>query len=110
MTATVDTERPALSLVPPLLEAPVTTVYGRAEGCFGCNKTKDKLDAAGVPYEWVDVEQDEQSLNAIRAMGYQQVPVVVTTRPGQSDEVWSGLNPAKISALIVRWNTSQGAA
>lgn len=101
---------PALSLVPPMLEAPITTVYGRAEGCFGCNKTKDKLDANGVPYEWVDVEQDAQALAAIKEMGYQQVPVVVTTRPGQPDEVWSGLNPAKIDALIARWNASQQAA
>ena len=112
MTATVDTERPALALVPTLLEAPVTTLYGKptGAGCFQCDKTAAKLEAAGVPFEKVDVTTDMQALAAIREMGYQQVPVVVTTRPGQPDEVWSGLNPAKIDALIARWNESQGAA
>jgi len=42
----------------------------------------------------VDLTQDEQALGQVRAMGYQQVPVIVA-----GDDHWSGFRPDKISAL-----------
>jgi glutaredoxin-like protein NrdH len=106
MTAAVaEHPRPTLTLVPPLVERPVTTVY-TLPACFGCNKTKDKLDEYGVEYTVVDMSKDPDALAAVRELGYQQAPVVITTVPGAPDDHWSGLRVDKINEVRARWQAA----
>ncbi|MEQ9904157.1 glutaredoxin-like protein NrdH [Pectobacterium aroidearum] len=63
-------------------------------GCVQCNATCRALDKQGIHYQLVDLTEDEQALQQVRALGYQQVPVVMT-----ADDHWSGFRPDKISTL-----------
>lgn len=71
----------------------VITVYTKP-ACVQCNATYRVLDAKGLTYTTVDLSVDEQALEVVKAMGYQQAPVVVT----DSDH-WSGFRPDKIARL-----------
>lgn len=53
------------------------TVYG-AEWCGDCRRSKSLLDRLGVPYEYVDIENDDQARDvAVGIAGSQTIPVVV---------------------------------
>lgn len=69
------------------------TVYTKP-ACVQCNATYRALDKRGLSYQSVDISQDPEALERVRALGYMQAPVVVT-----DDDHWSGFNPDKISAL-----------
>nr|WP_306427955.1 MULTISPECIES: glutaredoxin-like protein NrdH [unclassified Brevibacterium] len=71
----------------------MVTVYTKPS-CVQCNATYRALDARGIEYRSVDLSQDAQALDIVKAMGYMQAPVVVT-----DDDHWSGFRPDKISAL-----------
>ena len=68
-------------------------IYSKPD-CVQCNATYRALDKHGIAYEVIDLTQDAQALGQVRAMGYQQVPVIVA-----GDDHWSGFRPDKISAL-----------
>ncbi|EGD57167.1 glutaredoxin family protein [Gordonia neofelifaecis] len=72
------------------------TVYTRP-GCGPCRMTKRRLDAAGVPYDVVDISQDDEARDYVMALGYLQAPVVVA-----GDEHWSGFRPERIDSLKKR--------
>ena len=68
--------------------------------CFGCKKTNELFDAAGVQFTTVDITTNDQALAYITdELGYSQAPVVVYEKDGSEDH-WSGLNPTKISQVI----------
>lgn len=69
------------------------TVYTKP-ACVQCNATYRALDKNGVTYETVDISQDADALERVRALGYMQAPVVIT-----EDDHWSGFRPDKISAI-----------
>lgn len=62
--------------------------------CVQCNATYRALDRQGIDYRVVDLTQDQQALNHVKSLGYQQVPVIIT-----GDDHWSGFRPDKIGAL-----------
>ena len=68
-------------------------IYSKPD-CVQCNATYRALDKHGIADEVIDLTQDDQALGQVRAMGYQQVPVIVA-----GDDHWSGFRPDKISAL-----------
>lgn len=72
------------------------TIYTKP-GCFGCRKTAEKFDAAGIKTEEVDITETPAALAYITdELGYSQAPVVVV-----DDEFhWSGLNPKNIERAI----------
>ncbi|MDS2171801.1 MULTISPECIES: glutaredoxin-like protein NrdH [unclassified Nesterenkonia] len=72
------------------------TVYTKP-ACVQCNATYRALDKNGVAYTSVDISQDPEALERVRAMGYMQAPVVIT-----EDDHWSGFRPDKISGLAAR--------
>jgi glutaredoxin-like protein NrdH len=74
-------------------------LYGKEE-CFGCRKTKEKLEEAGVHYTEVDIEKDQTAYDYVtKTLGYSQAPVLyVSTIEG--DLHWSGLQPQKIKQHI----------
>lgn len=79
------------------------TVYTKP-ACVQCNATYRALDKNGVTYKTVDISQDADALERVRAMGYMQAPVVIT----ESDH-WSGFRPDKISELTSAENKVQAA-
>ena len=69
------------------------TVYTKP-ACVQCNATYRALDKKGITYQVVDMSQDAEALERVRALGYLQAPVVVTDQ-----DSWSGFRPDKINEL-----------
>lgn len=72
------------------------TVYTKPS-CVQCTATYRALDNKGIAYEILDLSVDENALEAVKALGYLQAPVVIT-----DEEHWSGFRPDKINALAAR--------
>ncbi|WP_124054524.1 glutaredoxin-like protein NrdH [Arcanobacterium ihumii] len=70
------------------------TVYTKPS-CVQCNATKRALDKSGLDYAEVDLTQDEEALATVKALGYQQAPVVFA-----DGDHWAGFRPDKIKALV----------
>lgn len=68
------------------------TVYSKPN-CQQCSATYRKLKALGLPFDSIDVTEDADALAFIRALGYQQAPVVVVREGAQIKEHWSGFRP-----------------
>lgn len=71
---------------------PVITLYTKTP-CTGCDATKRKFALEGVSeddYEKVDITEDPNVLEALRALGFGSAPVVAVRPPGGSkdDEIW----------------------
>lgn len=56
--------------------------------------TPRALDKKGIAYQSVDISQDAEALERLKALGYLQAPVVVTEQ-----DHWSGFRPDKIEEL-----------
>ena len=56
------------------------TVYTKPS-CVQCNATKRALAKAGLAYREVDLTQDAEALETVKAMGYQSAPVPVRCWP-----------------------------
>ncbi|NHB94159.1 glutaredoxin-like protein NrdH [Photorhabdus cinerea] len=69
------------------------TIYSKPD-CVQCSATYQALSRRNIPYQIVDLTKDPQGLAIIRAMGYQQVPVVIA-----GTQHWSGFRPDKINTL-----------
>lgn len=74
-------------------ETMTVTVYSKP-ACVQCNATYRALDKKGIAYETVDMSQDVDALERVRALGYMQAPVVMA-----GAEHWSGFRPDKIEEL-----------
>lgn len=72
----------------------MVTVY-TLPSCVQCESTKKYLTNKDVPFETVDLSQDEAAMERVRGLGYQAAPVVIA-----GDEHWSGFRPDKLNALI----------
>ena len=68
------------------------TVYTKPS-CVQCNATKRALAKASLAYEEVDLTLDAGALEAVKALGYQQAPVVI-----DGDDHWAGFRPDRIKA------------
>ena len=71
------------------------TVYTKP-ACVQCNATYRALDKKGIAYQSVDISQDAEALERLKALGYMQAPVV-----GTEKDHWSGFRPDKIEELAV---------
>ncbi|AZQ77503.1 glutaredoxin-like protein NrdH [Flaviflexus ciconiae] len=70
------------------------TVYTKP-ACVQCNATTRALNKAGLAYDTVDLTEDAEALEAVKALGYQQAPVVMA-----GGDHWAGFRPDKIKALV----------
>ena len=70
------------------------TVYTKP-ACVQCNATTRALDKAGLSYSLIDLMEEADALDAVKALGYQQAPVVMA-----DGDHWSGFRPDKIKALV----------
>ena len=71
----------------------MVTVYTKPS-CVQCNATYRAMDDKGIPYEVLDVTENQAALETVKDLGYMQAPVVVT-----EDDHWSGFRPDKIAEL-----------
>ena len=78
------------------------TVY-TTPNCVQCNSTKRYLDRHNVPYETVDLSQDEQALAMVRELGHTVAPVVIA-----GDKHWSGFRLDQIKNIIAEVNLENG--
>lgn len=69
------------------------TVYSKPN-CVQCDATYRALAKNGLDYEVIDITQDEEALQTVKALGYQQAPVVFA-----NGDHWSGFRPDKVKAL-----------
>lgn len=76
------------------------TVYTKP-ACVQCNATYRALDKKGIAYKTVDMSQDPEALEQVRALGFMQAPVVMT-----ENDSWSGFRPDKIEELAQASATS----
>lgn len=72
------------------------TVYSKP-ACVQCSASYRALDAKGIDYEIIDMSQDFDALERVKALGYLQAPVVIT-----DEDHWSGFRPDKIDELAAR--------
>jgi glutaredoxin-like protein NrdH len=72
------------------------TVYSKPS-CVQCDATYRALNKQGLEYEVVDITADAEALENVRALGYQQAPVVFA-----DGDHWSGFRPDKIKALAAQ--------
>jgi glutaredoxin-like protein NrdH len=68
------------------------TFYSRPD-CQPCKRIKAWWDRKGVPFNEVNVEESPADLVAIKALGYERVPVtVVSNGDPETDIHWGGLH------------------
>ena len=79
----------------------MVTVYSKPN-CPQCTATYRKLKALGLPHNSIDVTEDADALAVIRALGYQQAPVVVVREGAQIKEHWSGFRPDLLKKYEVK--------
>lgn len=75
------------------MSAAVATVY-TLPACVQCDSTKRLLTREGIAFDVVDLSQDPQALEMIRALGYTAAPVVIS-----GDKHWSGFKMDEILSL-----------
>lgn len=70
------------------------TVY-TLPSCRQCDMTKKWLAREGVPYGTVDLSEDPQALEAVKALGYNGAPVVIVNDDGdlKNEKHWYGFRP-----------------
>lgn len=69
------------------------TVYS-TPSCVQCTATYRELDRKGIPYNVIDLTEDEAAYKWVKDMGYMQAPVVVA-----GEDHWGGFRPDKIGTL-----------
>lgn len=78
----------------------VAVVIYTTNGCFGCDKSKAKMDEHHIYYTAVNVQDDAAAFHYVtEVLNLRQMPVLVVSTP-EGDEIWSGLQPAMIRKHI----------
>lgn len=64
--------------------------------CVQCKATYQYFDKKALTYQVIDMSQDAEALERVRALGYLQAPVVEVKLDGETVEHWSGFRPDRI--------------
>lgn len=78
-------------------ERVVTITVFSKPACVQCDATYRSLDKLGLDYTIVDITRDAEALASVKALGYQQAPVVFA-----GGDHWSGYRPDRIRALVAQ--------
>jgi len=65
--------------------------------CVNCDSTKSLMDELEISYTMVNMDEVPGAKAAVKAAGFRQAPVVIT-----SSKKWSGFEEAQIRALKPR--------
>lgn len=71
----------------------MVTVYTKPS-CVQCTATYRALDKAGIAYNSVDISQDADALERLKALGHMGAPVVESPVGD-----WAGFQPDRITEL-----------
>jgi glutaredoxin-like protein NrdH len=63
--------------------------------CVQCTTTKRFLTKENIDFSEVDLSENTDAMEKVRALGYQSAPVVMA-----GEEHWSGFRPDKLNQLI----------
>lgn len=63
--------------------------------CVQCTTTKRFLTKENIDFSEVDLSEDTDAMEKVRALGYQSAPVVMA-----GEEHWSGFRPDKLNQLV----------
>ena len=78
------------------LKTRTITVYSKPQ-CVQCDATKRWLDKKSIPYTLIDITESPEDAEAIKALGFQQAPVIVSsTGDPETDIMWSGHHPQNL--------------
>lgn len=69
------------------------TVY-TLPSCVQCESTKKLLTKNEIPFEVVDLSEDETAMDMVKSLGYASAPVVIA-----GEKHWAGFRPDMISSL-----------
>ncbi|MGL5952353.1 glutaredoxin-like protein NrdH [Providencia rustigianii] len=69
------------------------TIYSKPN-CVQCNATYQALDRKQLSYQVIDLSDNNQAIEFIKKLGYQQLPVVIV-----GEQHWSGFRPDMINTL-----------
>ena len=69
--------------------------------CMQCTLTKRALDNAGLPYNVIDLSQDDIAAEYVRSLGHTTAPIVTV-----GDAHWSGFRPDLITAITTARGTT----
>lgn len=69
------------------------TIYTRHD-CVQCHATKRAIESRGLEFELVNLDTQPEAIEALRAQGFRQLPVVITDALS-----WSGFRPDMINRL-----------
>jgi glutaredoxin-like protein NrdH len=82
------------------------TVY-TTPNCSQCNLTKKWLDDPKRgdlkgQYDVIDLSQDAEAYEAVKALGYAAAPVVIVGNPGANDDEthWYGFRPDMLKVFV----------
>jgi len=62
--------------------------------CVQCDTTKRMMQKINVSYREVDLSENEEAYQMVKALGYSSAPVVFA-----GDDHWSGFRPERIQSL-----------
>lgn len=66
-----------------------------SSSCTACNATKKTLNKYGIPFEEVNVDNDEATRQELLSMNYTALPVVIV----DEDTSWSGFRYDRLRSL-----------
>ena len=71
-------------------------IYTRND-CVQCHATKRAMESRGVAFEMVNIDQQPEAADILRAQRFRQLPVVVA-----GETSWSGIRPDMINRLAAQ--------
>lgn len=74
------------------------TVYTTGPSCIRCKMTKNLLTQKGIPFEEIDVRDNEAGRARVMELGYTAAPVVIVEDGTDSDH-WSEFRPDQIARV-----------
>lgn len=69
------------------------TIYTK-NNCMQCVATKNIMDKQGLAYQLINLDDQPEAIDNLKALGYRQLPVVMA-----DEDHWSGFRPDKLMRL-----------
>ncbi|EOE6857145.1 glutaredoxin-like protein NrdH [Cronobacter sakazakii] len=69
------------------------TIYTRND-CVQCHATKRALESRGIAFDTINLDEQPEAIDTLRAQDFRQLPVVMTDSLS-----WSGFRPDMINRL-----------
>ena len=77
------------------------TIYTQPN-CSQCENTKRFFDQKEIPYDVVDITEDQEGYNFVVGLGFKTVPVVST-----KEDVWAGFRLDKLNDAVIEYNATK---